>query len=92
MTATDKAADPSAPPALEKDWRFYAGMTAMALAVIMPLCALLVPVLAVPTQSALLAGVLFAGGPRCCASSRSRCWARKRSVLRALAKTALRRA
>ena len=64
VTATDKAADPSAPPAPRKDWRFYAGMTAMALAVIMPLCALVVPVLGLSaTQSALLAGVLLAGGP-----------------------------
>ena len=64
MTATDKAADPSAPPAPRKDWRFYAGMTAMALAVIMPLSALVVPVLGLSTtQSALLAGVLLAGGP-----------------------------
>src|SRR4029077_6680749 len=47
-----------------KDWRFYAGMTAMALAVIMPLSALVVPVLGLSTtQSALLAGVLLAGGP-----------------------------
>jgi hypothetical protein len=64
VTATDKAADPSAPPAPRKDWRFYAGMTAMALAVIMPLSALVVPVLGLSTtQSALLAGVLLAGGP-----------------------------
>jgi len=64
VTATDKAADPSAPPAPRKDWRFYAGMTAMALAVIMPLSALVVPVLGLSTtQSALLAGILLAGGP-----------------------------
>ena len=64
VTATDKAADPSAPPAPRKDWRFYAGMTAMALAVIMPLSALVVPVLGLSTmRSALLAGVLLAGGP-----------------------------
>jgi hypothetical protein len=64
VTDTDKAADPSAPPAPRKDWRFYAGMTAMALAVIMPLTALVVPVLGLSTtQSALLAGVLLAGGP-----------------------------
>ena len=64
VTATGKAADPSAPPAPRKDWRFYAGMTAMALAVIMPLCALVVPVLGLSTtRSALLAGVLLAGGP-----------------------------
>ena len=40
------------------------GSTAMALAVIMPLSALVVPVLGLSTtQSALLAGVLLAGGP-----------------------------
>jgi hypothetical protein len=64
VTASEKAGDPSAPPMPKKDWRFYAGMVAMALAVIMPLCALVVPVLGLSTaQSALLAGVLLAGGP-----------------------------
>jgi hypothetical protein len=64
VTATDKAADPSTPPVLKKDWRFYAGITAMVLAVVMPLCALVVPMLGLSTtQSALLAGVLLAGGP-----------------------------
>ena len=47
-----------------KDWRFYAGITAMVLAVVMPLRALVVPMLGLSTtQSALLAGVLLAGGP-----------------------------
>ena len=64
MTATEKPVDASTPPTLKKDWRFYAGITAMVLAVVMPLCALVVPMLGLSTtQSALLAGVLLAGGP-----------------------------
>jgi hypothetical protein len=64
VTATETAVDPSAPPTLRKDWRFYAGIVAMALAVVMPLSALVVPVLGLSTaRSALLAGVLLAGGP-----------------------------
>ena len=64
MTAAEKPVDASMPPTLKKDWRFYAGMTAMVLAVVMPLCALVVPMLGLSTtQSALLAGVLLAGGP-----------------------------
>jgi hypothetical protein len=64
LTATEKPVDASPPPALKKDWRFYAGITAMVLAVVMPLCALVVPMLGLSTtQSALLAGVLLAGGP-----------------------------
>ena len=38
LTATEKPVDAS--PALKKDWRFYVGITAMVLAVVMPLCAL----------------------------------------------------
>jgi sterol desaturase/sphingolipid hydroxylase (fatty acid hydroxylase superfamily) len=64
LTATEKPVDASTPPALKKDWRFYAGVTAMVLAVVMPLCVLAVPMLGLSTtQSALLAGVLLAGGP-----------------------------
>jgi hypothetical protein len=64
LTATEKPVDASTPPVLKKDWRFYAGITAMVLAVVMPLCALVVPMLGLSTtQSALLAGVLLAGGP-----------------------------
>jgi hypothetical protein len=52
------------PPALKRDWRFYSGVTAIVLAVVMPLCAFLVPMLGLPTaQSAVLVGVLVAGGP-----------------------------
>jgi hypothetical protein len=57
-------AEVAGPPTLKRDWRFYSGVTAMVLAVVMPLCALLVPVLGLPTaQSAVLVGVLVAGGP-----------------------------
>ena len=52
------------PPALKKDWRFYAGMTALVLSVVMPLGALIVPLLGLPAaQAALLAGLLVAGAP-----------------------------
>ena len=52
------------PPALNKDWRFHVGMAALVLSVIMPLCAVFVPMLGLPiAQSALLVGVLVAGGP-----------------------------
>ena len=82
MTATEKPVDASMPPTLKKDWRFYAGITAMVLAVVMPLCALVVPMLGLSTtQSALLAGVLLAGGPEVLSSSRSRCWARTRFAI-----------
>jgi hypothetical protein len=64
LTATEKAVDVSTPPTLKRDWRFYAGMVAMVLSVVMPLSALVVPVLGLSTaQSTLLAGVLLAGGP-----------------------------
>jgi fumarate reductase subunit D len=52
------------PPALRKDWRFYAGMTALALSVILPLCVVIVPALGLSTaHSAILAGALVAGAP-----------------------------
>jgi hypothetical protein len=51
-------------PNLKKGWRFYAGMTALALALILPLGALFVPVLGLPAaESVVLAGALAAGGP-----------------------------
>jgi hypothetical protein len=51
-------------PKLTKGWRFYAGMTALALALILPLGALFVPLLGLPAaQSVVLAGALAAGGP-----------------------------
>jgi hypothetical protein len=56
--------DQARAPTLKRDWRFYAGMTALVLAVILPLGALIVPMLGLPlAQSALLVGVLVAGGP-----------------------------
>src|SRR5262245_5612250 len=64
MSERDKATDTSTPPTLKRDWRFYAGMTALVLAVILPLGAFIVPMLGLPlAQSALLVGVLVAGGP-----------------------------
>jgi hypothetical protein len=55
---------PSVAPTLQRSWRFYAGMTALALSCIVPLSAFLVPLLGLSTaQSALLAGVLVAGVP-----------------------------
>jgi hypothetical protein len=64
LSAPEKAVDVSKAPTLKKDWRFYAGSAAMALAVITPLGAVFVPMLGLTTaHSALLAGVLVAGGP-----------------------------
>src|SRR5262245_4130294 len=61
---TNKAADEVPPPALKKDWRFYAGLAALALSVVLPLSAALVPLLGLSTTSAaMLVGVLVAGGP-----------------------------
>ncbi len=64
MSADEKSGDVAKPPALKRDWRFYSGVAAMLLSVILPLCALFVPVLGLSTaQSAVLAGVLLAGAP-----------------------------
>jgi hypothetical protein len=64
MSTHDNAADPAQPPTLKRDWRFYCGMAAIGLSIILPLCALLVPMLGLPmTQSAVLAGALVAGAP-----------------------------
>jgi hypothetical protein len=61
---TNKAADEVPPPTLKKDWRFYAGLGALALSVALPLSAALVPLLGLSTTSAaILVGVLVAGGP-----------------------------
>jgi hypothetical protein len=58
------APGPANPPTLKKDWRFYAGMTALALSVILPLCVFFVPLLGLSTaHSAILAGALVAGAP-----------------------------
>ncbi len=64
MSAPEKTVDVLQQPTLKRDWRFYSGMTAMVLSVILPLCAVLVPMLGLSTaQSALLAGLLLAGAP-----------------------------
>jgi hypothetical protein len=64
VSAHETAADASRPPTLKRNWRFYLGMAALVLAVIMPLCAVFVPALGLTTaQSAVLVGILLAGGP-----------------------------
>jgi hypothetical protein len=64
MSAPEMSAVEAKPPELKRDWRFYSGTAALALAVIMPLGSFVVPVLGLPTaQSAVLVGVLVAGGP-----------------------------
>jgi hypothetical protein len=51
-------------PSLQKDWRLYAGITALILSCVMPLVGLAVPFLGLPVAwSAVLVGVLLAGGP-----------------------------
>ena len=51
-------------PVLQKDWRFYTGLTALALALVLPLLAFAVPFLGLSTAvSAALVGGLIAGGP-----------------------------
>jgi hypothetical protein len=50
--------------ALKKDWRFYTGIAALVLALVLPLLGLAVPLLGLPTAvSAVLIGGLVAGGP-----------------------------
>jgi hypothetical protein len=52
------------PPTLKRDWRFYSGMTALVLSVVVPLGALVVPFLGLSmAQSALVVGALLAGAP-----------------------------
>ena len=64
MTDPDAGAPAPAPPVLNRDWRFYAGMTALILSLIMPLFAFLVPLLGLPVaESAVIVGLLIAGGP-----------------------------
>jgi len=64
VNANDKRGEGAAPPALKKDWRFYAGLVAMAAAIILPLAAIFVPLLGLSTaHSAVLVGILVAGGP-----------------------------
>lgn len=46
------------------NWRFVAGVSMLGLAMVLPLCALLIPFLGLPgAQSALIAGALVAGAP-----------------------------
>ena len=64
MSANDKRGEGAAPPALKKDWRFYAGLVAMGAAIILPLTAIFVPLLGLSTaHSAVLVGIMVAGGP-----------------------------
>jgi hypothetical protein len=52
------------PPLLKKDWRFFTGIAALLLAMVLPLFGLAVPLLGLSTAgSALLIGGLVAGGP-----------------------------
>ena len=51
-------------PALNRDWRFYTGMAALVLSLVMPLFAFLVPLFGLSlAQSAAVVGLLIAGGP-----------------------------
>ncbi|MDP2331950.1 MAG: transporter suffix domain-containing protein [Reyranella sp.] len=53
-----------APPDFTANWRFVAGISILGLAMVLPLCALLIPLLDLPVaQSALIAGALVAGAP-----------------------------
>lgn len=64
MSTHENAVDASKPPTLKRDWRFYSGLAAFSLSFIMPLGAVAVPWLGLPTaQAAVLAGLLVAGGP-----------------------------
>ena len=64
MGTNETAGDTISSPTLKKDWRFYAGLAAMASAVVMPLAAIFVPLLGLSTtHSAVLVGTMVAGGP-----------------------------
>src|SRR5262245_35748969 len=64
MSADDSRGDVLKPPVLKRDWRFYSGMTALVLSVLVPLGAIVVPFLGLsPAESALVAGALLAGAP-----------------------------
>ena len=57
-------APPDSPANLTANWRFVAGVSVLGLAMVLPLCALLIPLLDLPVaQSALIAGALVAGAP-----------------------------
>lgn len=52
------------PPGLVRDWRFYTGMAALIVSLVMPAFAFLVPLLELPAaQSVVIVGLLIAGGP-----------------------------
>lgn len=53
-----------APPDSTANWRLVAGVSVLGLALALPFCALLIPLLDLPVaQSALIAGALVAGAP-----------------------------
>jgi hypothetical protein len=57
-------APPDSPVSLTANWRFVAGVSVLGLAMALPFCALLIPLLDLPAaQSALIAGALVAGAP-----------------------------
>jgi hypothetical protein len=50
------------PPVLKKDWRFYTGMTALILSIVMPVFAFVVPLVGLSVaQSAVIVGLLVLG-------------------------------
>ncbi|MGH9961413.1 MAG: hypothetical protein ACREBC_30510 [Pyrinomonadaceae bacterium] len=52
------------PPVLKKDWRFFTGMAALILSLVMPVFVAFVPLLGLSVaQSAVIAGLLIVGGP-----------------------------
>jgi hypothetical protein len=64
VSEPERVTEAAKAPVLKRDWRFYAGIAALVLAALMPLVAIAVPLLGLPTaQSAMLAGLLVAGGP-----------------------------
>jgi len=64
MSAQETAGEGAPPPTLTRDWRFYLGITAFVLSFVLPLGALLVPLLGLPTaHAAILIGLLIAGAP-----------------------------
>ena len=65
LSAHGNAANAVRPPTIKRDGRFYAGMATLVLSeIIMPLSALAVPLLGLPTaQATILFGVLLEGIP-----------------------------
>ena len=65
LSAHGNAANAVRPPTIKRDGRFYAGMATLVLSeIIMPLSALVVPLLGLPTaQATILFGVLLEGIP-----------------------------